>query len=28
VVAHEPPVANLLPDAAKWIAFFDEVYDI
>ena len=26
VVAHEPPVANLLPDAAKWIAFFDEVY--
>ncbi len=28
VVAHEPPVVNLLPDAAKWIAFFDEVYDI
>ena len=27
VVAHEPPVVNLLPDAAKWIAFFDEVYD-
>ncbi len=27
VVAHEPPIVNLLPDAAKWIAFFDEVYD-
>lgn len=27
VFAHEPPVVNLLPDAAKWIAFFDEVYD-
>lgn len=27
VIAHEPPVVNLLPDAAKWIAFFDEVYD-
>ena len=26
VVAHEPPIVNLLPDAAKWIAFFDEVY--
>src|SRR6266496_3177398 len=26
VVAHEPPLVNLLPDAAKWIAFFDEVY--
>jgi len=23
VVAHEPPVVNLLPDAAKWLAFFD-----
>jgi len=28
VVAHEPPLVNLLPDAAKWIAFFDEVYEI
>jgi pimeloyl-ACP methyl ester carboxylesterase len=28
VVAHEPPVVNLLPDAPKWIAFFDEVYGI
>lgn len=28
VFAHEPPVVNLLPDAAKWIAFFDEVYAI
>ena len=27
VVAHEPPVAFLLPDAAKWLAFFDGVYD-
>ena len=27
VVAHEPPVISLLPDAAKWLAFFDEVYD-
>ncbi len=27
VIPHEPPVVNLLPDAAKWIAFFDEVYD-
>ncbi len=27
VVAHEPPVVNLLPDASKWQAFFDEVYD-
>ena len=27
VILHEPPVVNLLPDAAKWIAFFDEVYD-
>jgi acetyltransferase/esterase len=27
VVAHEPPVVNLLPDAAKWRTFFDEVYD-
>ena len=27
VVAHEPPVVSLLPDAAKWLAFFDGVYD-
>jgi pimeloyl-ACP methyl ester carboxylesterase len=27
VVAHEPPVVSLLPDAAKWWAFFDGIYD-
>ena len=27
VVAHEPPVVLLLPDAATWLAFFDRVYD-
>ena len=27
MVAHEPPVVSLLPDAAKWWAFFDGVYD-
>ena len=27
VVAHEPPVAQLLPDAAAWLAFFDGVYN-
>jgi pimeloyl-ACP methyl ester carboxylesterase len=27
VVAHEPPVVLLLPDAAKWLAFIDGVYD-
>src|SRR5260370_9150269 len=27
VVAHEPPVVLLLPDAAKWLAFFDGIYD-
>src|SRR6266699_2145691 len=27
VVAHEPPAVALLPDAAKWLAFFDGVYD-
>jgi len=27
VVAHEPPVVSLLPDAAKRLAFFDGVYD-
>jgi acetyltransferase/esterase len=27
VVAHEPPLVNLLPDAAKWRDFFSRVYD-
>ncbi len=27
VVAHEPPDFNLAPDGAKWLAFFDEVYE-
>ncbi len=27
VVAHEPPIVLLLPDAAKRLAFFDEVYN-
>src|SRR5712691_7434311 len=27
VVVHEPPTVSLLPDAAKWQAFFDGVYD-
>ena len=27
VVAHEPPIVFLLPDAAKWWAFFDGVYE-
>ena len=27
VVAHEPPAVKLLPDAAKWLAFFDGVYE-
>lgn len=27
VIAHEPPAVSLLPDAAKWWAFFDGVYD-
>lgn len=27
VVAHEPPVVSLLPDASKWLAFFDGVYE-
>lgn len=26
VVAHEPPVVSLLPDAAEWLTFFDGVY--
>ncbi len=27
VVAHEPPVVKLLPDAPKWLASFDGVYE-
>jgi pimeloyl-ACP methyl ester carboxylesterase len=27
VIAHEPPLVNLLPDAATWREFFDSVYD-
>lgn len=27
VIAHEPPVVSLLPDAAKWWAFFDRIYN-
>ncbi len=27
VFAHEPPTVSLLLDAAKWLAFFDGVYD-
>ncbi len=27
LVAHEPPLVMLLPDAAKWQVLFDEVYD-
>jgi acetyltransferase/esterase len=27
VVAHEPPAVKLLPDASKWLAFFDGVYE-
>lgn len=26
LVAHEPPLIDLLPDAAEWFAFFDDVY--
>jgi pimeloyl-ACP methyl ester carboxylesterase len=26
LVAHEPPAVTLLPDAAQWLMFFDEVY--
>jgi len=28
VIAHEPPIVSLLPDAGEWLAFFDEVYEI
>ena len=27
VVAHEPPLAAVLPDSAKWVGFFRDVYD-
>lgn len=27
VIAHEPPMANLLPDADRWLAVMDTVYD-
>jgi acetyltransferase/esterase len=27
VIAHEPPIATVLPDGAQWLGFFDEVYD-
>jgi len=26
LIAHEPPLATALPDADKWLTFFDEVY--
>jgi acetyltransferase/esterase len=26
VIAHEPPIATVLPDGAQWLQFFDEVY--
>ncbi|WP_433654114.1 alpha/beta fold hydrolase [Nocardia sp. CA-128927] len=26
VVAHEPPIATLLPDSATWLEFFDGIY--
>jgi acetyltransferase/esterase len=26
LVAHEPPIATILPDHAEWAAFFDDVY--
>ncbi len=27
VIAHEPPIVSLLPDAGEWLAFFDRVYE-
>src|SRR6516165_1107313 len=27
VVAHEPPVVKILPDAPEWLTFFDRIYD-
>jgi acetyltransferase/esterase len=26
VIAHEPPIATVLPDGAQWLEFFDQVY--
>ena len=28
LVAHEPPLTCLLPDAATWAAFYDDLYDV
>jgi pimeloyl-ACP methyl ester carboxylesterase len=28
LVAHEPPLTCLLPDAAEWAGFYDDLYDI
>ncbi|TDW17780.1 alpha/beta hydrolase [Kribbella kalugense] len=28
LICHEPPLANLLPDGAEWLAFLDGVYDV
>lgn len=28
LVCHEPPLANLLPDAAEWFSFLDGLYDV
>jgi pimeloyl-ACP methyl ester carboxylesterase len=27
VIAHEPPIVSLLPDAGEWLSFFDGVYE-
>lgn len=27
LVSHEPPLASVLPDAAYWLRFYDELYD-
>lgn len=27
LIAHEPPIATVLPDGAQWLEFFAEVYD-
>jgi hypothetical protein len=27
VIAHEPPVVNILPDAGRWLDFFHRNYD-
>lgn len=28
MVSHEPPLASVLPDADRWYAFYDELYDM